>query len=174
MRQTIATRFAGQTDHREARVIATPSGGAPSLTVPWDSSLDIGDNHIRAAKALRDRLGWRGEYVGGATKDGFVFVDVSPAIRAWPCGTKEGASFGVLKGWGFGQGEPVELDSYEDPDAAAWIVAGTDRALHAMGIMEPFEERVRADTADEAKTIVRDRRGPTREHILITRCDKES
>lgn len=174
MRQTIATRYLGYTATKPARISAKPSGGAPGVIINWDSGLDIGENHIRAAKALRDRLGWGGEWVGGGTPDGFVFVDVSAALKVWPCGTKEGAAFGVLKGWGFGEGEPLERDTDEPPGAPVWIVAGTDRALHALGLMEPFEERVRADDAEEAKRLVRDRRNPTREHILITRCTLEA
>ncbi len=72
MRQAIQTKYLGPTDNRGARVKAMCDAG--SHTVPWDHAADVTDNHTLAAKALADRLGWVGQWLGGALGDGYVYV----------------------------------------------------------------------------------------------------
>lgn len=107
MRQTITTRYRGATANGPSRVIAKASGGE-RLSKPWDYALTTDGNHIAAAKALRDKLAWGGEWIGGGLPDGCVFVDVSDALSVWPCGNKEGASFGIITGEGFSSRETVD------------------------------------------------------------------
>lgn len=72
MRQAITTKYLEPTDHRGARIKATAEAG--TITVHWDHALDIAPNHIAAAFELAEMLGWEGEWLGGSTKDGYVFV----------------------------------------------------------------------------------------------------
>ena len=76
-RQSISTKYLGPTNFRGARIKASAEAGA--MTVSWDHSLDVDENHAKAAKAFADKWGWGGEWIGGASPDrrGYVFVDVS-------------------------------------------------------------------------------------------------
>ncbi len=75
--QAITTKFRGPTDTRGSRVIARAAAG--SLTHAWDYALDYEGNHTAAARALAEKLGWAGQWVGGGLPDGsgdtFVCVD---------------------------------------------------------------------------------------------------
>jgi len=71
--QTITTKFLPATDHKDGRIKAINSFGTSSVTLSWDDSLNVEQNHILAAQALAKKLGWAGKFVGGGTKDGFVF-----------------------------------------------------------------------------------------------------
>lgn len=68
MRQAIVTKYIGPTNSRGARVKATAQAG--SVTVPWDYSLSVDDNHARTALRLADKFGWRGRWIAGALPDG--------------------------------------------------------------------------------------------------------
>lgn len=74
MRQAIETKWLGPTNYRGARVKASAQAG--SITLPWDHTKDVADNHIAAAQALAAKYGWEGSYVGGAKADdtGYAFV----------------------------------------------------------------------------------------------------
>lgn len=73
MRQAITTKFLGPTNARGSRIKAT--AGAGSLTVNWDHSKSLEDNHKEAAMALARKLDWRGSWIGGGLPDaGFCFV----------------------------------------------------------------------------------------------------
>lgn len=73
MRQAIQTRFLGPTNTRGARVVARADAGR--ITVSWDYSQSIDENHRRAALALAERLGWKGPWHGGSLPSaGYVFV----------------------------------------------------------------------------------------------------
>ncbi len=63
MYATITTKFLGQTNFRGSRVKASCKAG--SIIVGWDHALDTDRNHIAAAKALAEKLGWNGEWIGG-------------------------------------------------------------------------------------------------------------
>jgi hypothetical protein len=41
----------------------------------WDDALNVDENHSAAAYALADKLQWTGAWHGGATKDGYCFVN---------------------------------------------------------------------------------------------------
>ena len=77
--QAIQTKFIPRTDFRESRVKAWVEAG--SVTLGWDHALNVEENHAKAAKALRENMGWvgkgYGEIVGGCLPSGgyaFVFV----------------------------------------------------------------------------------------------------
>lgn len=72
--QAIETKYLGPTNTRGGRIKATSDAG--SMTVPWDYSLGVQDNHRAAAAALVAKLGWQdyGEWVTGTIGDRYVHV----------------------------------------------------------------------------------------------------
>lgn len=70
--QAITTKYLGPTNHRGSRIKATCDAG--SLTLTWDHSLSAPENHRLAARALVQRLGWGGKWIGGGTATGYAFV----------------------------------------------------------------------------------------------------
>jgi hypothetical protein len=75
--QAIVTKFLGPTNVRGSRVKAACYAG--SVTLHWDHSLGMEDNHRRAAEALRDKLGWNTHnygklHMGGLPGSGYAFV----------------------------------------------------------------------------------------------------
>ena len=75
--QAIVTKFLGPTNVRGSRVKATADAG--SITLSWDHSLNVEENHRRAAEALRDKLGWNQPFygklhMGGLPGSGYAFV----------------------------------------------------------------------------------------------------
>jgi hypothetical protein len=67
--QTIITKYLGPTSTRGSRIKARQSGSyaceAVSVTISWDYSISTEQNHINAAKAVGEKLGWVGDWVGG-------------------------------------------------------------------------------------------------------------
>lgn len=75
MWQAIATKYHGCTNTRGSRYSAKAEAGR--VTTPTDYALNSGDNHARAARALAQKWGWHGEWVGGALPGGgYAFVRV--------------------------------------------------------------------------------------------------
>lgn len=72
MYQAITTRYIGPTNVRGSRVKATAEAG--SVTLHWDDSLNSDNNHKAAALELATKFGWKGNWYGGGTADGCVFV----------------------------------------------------------------------------------------------------
>lgn len=84
MRKAIETKYLGPTDYQGPRVKAKCDAG--SLTLPWDHTLDVDDNHITVASRLAIKLGWLGsrdpfvKLVGGSLPQspaGYAFVLVA-------------------------------------------------------------------------------------------------
>lgn len=77
--QAIVTRWLAPTNYRPSRIKASAAAG--SLTVPWDHSIGVDGNHLAAARALAERQGWAGRWIGGGmpSGDGDVFVCVDRA-----------------------------------------------------------------------------------------------
>jgi len=72
--QAIETKYLPATNTRGSRIKATSASGL-SVTVPYPHELSGMECHWEAARALIAKLGWGGaEYVGGGTRDGYVFV----------------------------------------------------------------------------------------------------
>lgn len=76
MRQAIITKFLGPTAHRGARVKVYAQAG--SEVFQWNDSLNVEENHRRAAEYFAKRWGWLDTrtMVGGAMPDGngYCFV----------------------------------------------------------------------------------------------------
>ena len=76
--QTITTKYLGPTDYKGSRFKATHTGGFTSVTIPYDYSMSTDAKHTRVAFMLAEKLKWDGDYIGGHTKDGMVFVNAKP------------------------------------------------------------------------------------------------
>lgn len=72
-----STRYAGPTDMRGSRVIATHVTTRERVTVPWDHALDPGANHAVAAARV---LGREPEFMASIDGGGYLFgVDPAPS-----------------------------------------------------------------------------------------------
>ena len=89
--QTITVKYLSPTNTRGTRYKTTHTGACKSLTISADYSLDFEGNCIAAAKALAEKLGWQGDYIGGHTKDGMVFVNAAPAYTFTTARNEEAA-----------------------------------------------------------------------------------
>jgi hypothetical protein len=74
--KAIETRYLGPTNYRGARIVAS-DGDGNRTTISYPYELSGEDVHRKAAEALRDKMGWTGELVGGSTKRGYCFVFAS-------------------------------------------------------------------------------------------------
>lgn len=74
MMRVIETYYIGPSNTRGPRVKATTRDGN-QITISWVSQWSVAENHKRAAKRLRDKMGGTGRFVGGFTKRGMVWVD---------------------------------------------------------------------------------------------------
>lgn len=73
MYQAINTKYFGPTNTRGSKIIATSaSGHRHTMACAYENH-----EHIRAAQALAEKLGWQGRWAGGATKEGYCFVCIA-------------------------------------------------------------------------------------------------
>lgn len=77
--QTITVKYLGPTNTKPSRLKATASNGAYAI-VPYNLPEETSDyaGYNRAAKLLRDRMGWIGKMIGGQLQGSevvYVFVD---------------------------------------------------------------------------------------------------
>lgn len=70
----IMTKYIGATNTKPSRIKAYTSNKGQSITMPFEYDVDGMELYKRAAIALRDKMGWKGELIGGGTKDGYAFV----------------------------------------------------------------------------------------------------
>ena len=72
--QAITTRYLGPTNTRGSRIKAIAAAG--SITISCDDSLNIEQQHAKAAQALANKFKWKGSYYqGGMPNDcGYCFV----------------------------------------------------------------------------------------------------
>lgn len=66
--QAITTKYFGPGNVRGSRVKAECEAG--SITVSWDHSLNVEENHRVAAEALATKLGWTTEWYGNLVGGG--------------------------------------------------------------------------------------------------------
>lgn len=73
----IFTKWLAPTDTKGSRVKAYDAGrGGRSITVHWDHTLNIFDNHARAARALAEKLGWEDDYLAASHERGYIFTRI--------------------------------------------------------------------------------------------------
>jgi hypothetical protein len=73
--QAILTKYHGPTNTRGSRISAQCD--AKLIFVPYDHAHDVFTNHLKAAKALAELLGWVGVYRGGSLPKHLGFAWVS-------------------------------------------------------------------------------------------------
>lgn len=73
--KAIETKYLSATDHKGSRIKAYDCD-RNSITIPYPHELSGEAVHQKAAEALRDKMGWKGQLVGGSTRKGYVFVFV--------------------------------------------------------------------------------------------------
>lgn len=71
--QAITTKYVGPTNFRGSRVIAKTASGL-RITRDWDDALNIDENHLKAAQALAEQMGWTGHWFGGSMDVGNCYV----------------------------------------------------------------------------------------------------
>lgn len=71
--KAIKTTYLSPGNVRGSRVKATDEDGN-SVTISWDHGLDAAQNHAKAAKTLRDKMGLTGGLTGGALKVCYVWT----------------------------------------------------------------------------------------------------
>ncbi len=79
--KAITTKFHGPTNVKGSRYSATDSDNN-RVILSTDHALNSDKNHARAARALCDKMGWKGELIGGGTKDGMAWVFAKSEDRA--------------------------------------------------------------------------------------------
>lgn len=88
MSQAIITKHLKPTGRRQARIKATSASGV-SVTVPYGYGESF-EEHSAACKALAEKLQWHGEWIGGATADGYAFVQADTECPPVVVARKEG------------------------------------------------------------------------------------
>jgi len=73
MRQAIVTKYHGPTNTKGSRISVTTASGIRHYC-PYQYELGSEDNHRRAAQLIAEHMRWSGEWRGGATPSGYVFV----------------------------------------------------------------------------------------------------
>ena len=71
--QSITTRTLPATNTKPTRVVATTASGLKH-TAPLDHDISLHNAHWQVAAHLAAKLNWNGEWIQGATSDGYVFV----------------------------------------------------------------------------------------------------
>jgi hypothetical protein len=71
--KAIKTSYRGPTNSRGSRIIAS-DGDGNKITIHYDHSLNIDELHRKAARALCDKMKWKGQLVMGWLKNDAVHV----------------------------------------------------------------------------------------------------
>lgn len=83
--KAIQTRYFGPGNVRDSRIKAFDlDGNQVTISYPHECSGTSEDKHRLAAAALCQKMGWKGELVAGALKDGYVFVFLDPVPSHHP------------------------------------------------------------------------------------------
>ena len=74
--KAIRTRYHGASNVKGSRISATDGEAYPGhrLIMPYDAALNSADMHRKAAYAFRDKLGWKGELIGGGFQNDVYWV----------------------------------------------------------------------------------------------------
>ena len=75
MANAIITKYVGATDTKPSKFVASDANGN-KVSTSYDYSLTAEANHYKAACELRDKMGWKGELIGGSIKGGYALVFV--------------------------------------------------------------------------------------------------
>ena len=73
----ILTKFLGPTNKLPCRMKAWTCNGQSLVVSKYAIETDSDNDyavHLKTARKLADKMGWKGELIGGGTKDGMAFV----------------------------------------------------------------------------------------------------
>ncbi|UGY21557.1 hypothetical protein HU675_0045030 [Bradyrhizobium septentrionale] len=87
--QAITTKYFGASNSKGSRIKASAAAG--SITLHLDNALSIEANHAKAARALAEKLDWRGAWAMGGMPDDQGYCFVCSDIGAAPAFITEGA-----------------------------------------------------------------------------------
>jgi hypothetical protein len=73
--KAIRVHYVGPSECRGSRIIAD-DGDGHRIVMPYDHALNLDELYKAAAYALRDKMQWEGEMVGGGYKNAEYFVFV--------------------------------------------------------------------------------------------------
>ena len=86
--KAITTKYHGWTNHRGSQIIASDLDGNRFTLKEFEiSNFRTHDEaHRAAAEGLRDKMGWKGDLIGGGVKGGmvWVFTDLVPGATEEP------------------------------------------------------------------------------------------
>jgi len=71
--KAITTKYLSATNSHGARIKAYDLDGN-QVTIPYPYNLNQKEAHEKAMKRLLEKMDWDGELIGGATKEGYVWV----------------------------------------------------------------------------------------------------
>jgi len=71
--KAITTKYYGPTNTKGSRIKAFDCD-RNTVTLSYDSALNSTNNHMKAAKALVEKMGWKGTLIGGHLDKGMVWV----------------------------------------------------------------------------------------------------
>ena len=71
--QAISTKFFGASNTKGARIQAKTGSGKKAY-FDYTYELNTEGEHRRAAELMAEKMGWKGELIGGGTEEGFVWV----------------------------------------------------------------------------------------------------
>lgn len=71
--KAIRTRYHGPSNVKGSRISAT-DGDRNKIVQSYDSALNSEDAHRKAAYALRDKMKWKGELIGGGFQNDMYWV----------------------------------------------------------------------------------------------------
>jgi hypothetical protein len=71
--KAIITTYHGPTNTRGSRITASDEDGN-RITIAYPYELSGAEVHVKAARALCDKMKWKGNLVSGSTKHGYAHV----------------------------------------------------------------------------------------------------
>ena len=81
--KAIRTKYYGPGNVRGSRIKATSGEHGQTVIQSYDDSLNSSQAHAKVARALCDKMGWKGELIGGGFPDGtMVWVFAQSMDRA--------------------------------------------------------------------------------------------
>ena len=127
-RIAILTKYVPCTNFRPSRVKAYTTNGH-RLMVSWDDALNADENYLAAAKALAEKMGWDGEWIGGGTDSGYVFVNA-------PAEPHDSGSYYAKELARIPAGEPVKVVFHSETRETRWLNLNEESARESRAFLK--------------------------------------
>lgn len=79
--QAIVVKYLGPTNSRGSRLKAYADAGSITISYPYE--LNREDGYLKAAEALREKLGWTGEHYGALVSGGLPNNGGTVFVMTW-------------------------------------------------------------------------------------------